>query len=143
MINWKTEAEKPPPGATPNVTPVMKVSHVAIGNWMDGSAAEVDTYHQQSSMATISHLSIISPCAENVVGPASLPTILTVRSHLPAVTSAFPSAVHSTIDRWELYGCSQSIHPAFEQMGSRKKGGGSQPSVCVTDPYHNITNQFP
>jgi mediator of RNA polymerase II transcription subunit 16, fungi type len=82
-------------------------------------------------MATLSHLEIVPPTPEGPVGPETLPTIITVRSYLPPSPSQFNQEIHSTIDRWELRDSTQAVHPAFEQLGSRRRNSGSQPGVCL------------
>ena len=112
------------------VNPSISVGHLAVSNWMDGTASDgSDSFHLQSSMVVLSHLVLIPPTPDGPTGQATLPTILAVRSHLPMSPSHFNQDIHSTIDRWELRESAQSIHTAFEQLGSRRRSGVSQPSV--------------
>jgi mediator of RNA polymerase II transcription subunit 16 len=125
-----------PPQIT--VNPSILVGHLAITNWMDGAPPDgSDSFHLQSSMAALSHLEIIPPTPEGSAGPLTLPTIITVRSYLPTSPSHFNQEIHSTIDRWELRESTQAIHPAFEQLGSRRRNSGSQPSVRLTSYGRN------
>ena len=125
-----------PPQIT--VNPSILVGHLAITNWMDGAPPDgSDSFHLQSSMAALSHLEIIPPTLEGSAGPLTLPTIITVRSYLPTSPSHFNQEIHSIIDRWELRESTQAIHPAFEQLGSRRRNSGSQPSVRLTSYGRN------
>lgn len=130
-IKWGNKpTEKANPNAPIPVNPSITVAHLAISNWMDGTASDgSDSFHLQSSMVALSHLVIIPPSPDGPGGQATLPTILAVRSHLSLSPSHFSNDIHSTIDRWELREPAQPIHPAFEQLGSRRRSGGSQPSV--------------
>jgi len=130
-IKWGNKpAEKVMNAPSVTVNPSILVGHLAVTNWMDGSPPDrSESFHLQSSMAALSHLEIIPPTPEGPSGPLTLHTIITVRSYLPTSPSHFNQEIHSTIDRWELRESSQAIHPAFEQLGSRRRNSGSQPNV--------------
>lgn len=134
-IKWgnKSPAEKTSNTAPITVSPSILVAHLAVSNWMDGTSPDgSDSFHLQSSMAVLSHLEIVPPTPENAAGGITLPTVITVRSYLPTSPSHFNQEIHSTIDRWELRDSTQAIHPAFEQLGSRRRSSGSQPGVRLS-----------
>jgi mediator of RNA polymerase II transcription subunit 16, fungi type len=130
-IKWGNKPVEKGMNAAPiTVSPSILVGHLAVTNWMDGSPSDgSDSFHLHSSMAALSHLEIISPTPEASSGPLTPPTIITVRSYLPTSPSHFNQEIHSTIDRWELRESTQAIHPAFEQLGARRRNSGSQPNV--------------
>ncbi len=134
FINWGNKPAEKTMNAPPiTVKPSILLGHLAVTNWMDGaSPGDSDSFHLQSSMTALSHLEIIPSTPEGSAGPLNLPTIITVRSYLPNSPSHFNQEIHSTIDRWELRESTQSIHPAFEQLGSRRRNSGSQPGVRLT-----------
>lgn len=99
-------------------------------NWMDGTTTDIpDAFRVQSSMAALSYLLLTPPTPEGPAGPSNLPTVVAVRSHLPTSPSQFSQEVHSTIDRWELRESVPPIHPAFETLGSQKRGAGGLSNV--------------
>jgi mediator of RNA polymerase II transcription subunit 16, fungi type len=134
FIKWNNKPVDKMINAPPiSVNPSILVGHLAITNWMDGAPPDgSDAFHLQSSMAALSHLEIIPPTPEGSAGPLTLPTVITVRSYLPTSPSHFNQDIHSIIDRWELRESTQAIHPAFEQLGSRRRNSGSQPNVRLT-----------
>lgn len=135
QIKWghKPATEKTTNAAPITVNPSIQVAHIAVTNWMDVTSPDgSDSFHLQSSMAALSHLQIIPPTPEGPAGQATLPTVITVRSFLPTSPSNFNQETHSIIDRWELRDSTQAIHPAFEQLGSRRRNSGSRPSVCLS-----------
>ena len=81
-------------------------------------------------MVQLSHLEFLPPCGD-AAGRMAPPTILAVRSHLPGSTSHYNQDVHTTVDRWEVREKPQTIHPAFEQLSSRRNSVGSQPGVSL------------
>lgn len=114
------------------VNPTLMVIHLAATNWMDvGPSNGGSEYVSQSSMAVLSHLEILSPAPEGLpaAGQATLPTVMAVRSFLPANPGHFNQNCESVVDRWELRETAQTIHPAFENLSSRRGSTGTQPSV--------------
>lgn len=135
LIKWGNKASDKNVNPTQvTLNPVILVNHLAVTNWMEGGSTDgVDSLGIQSSMATLSHLQILPPSFDISGGSQRLPTILSVRSCLPVSPSHFNQDIHSTIDRWELRESPQTLHPAFEQLGSRK-GSATQPNVSFF-PY--------
>lgn len=129
-------SDKPINPALHTVTPTIIIRHLAVTNWMDGSAtASSDPFHLSPSMVALSHLSILSPSPDGPTGQAALPTVMTIRSHLPNSPSQYNQDIHSLIDRWELSESPQSVHPAFEQLSARRNSVGSKPGVGTFTQY--------
>ncbi|KFY19349.1 hypothetical protein V493_08002, partial [Pseudogymnoascus sp. VKM F-4281 (FW-2241)] len=132
-IKWGSPATNPPdrPPANPalnTVTPTIIIRLLSDTNWMDGSASDnSDPFQLSPSMAALSHLSILSPSPDGPGGRPTLPTVITIRSHLPTPLSQYNQDTHSLINRWELSEASPSVHPAFEQLSARRNSIGSKP----------------
>lgn len=130
LIDWglpKT-TEKVPPGQLP-LNPSVRTRHLAITSWLhDVPGDTLNASHMEPSMVQLSHLEFLPLCgnSNNTITP---PTIVAVRSHLPSSASHYNQDVHTTVDRWEIREKNQSIHPAFEQLSSRRNSVGSQPGV--------------
>lgn len=140
-IKWGSPATNPPdrPPANPalnTVTPTIIIRLLSDTNWMDGSASDnSDPFQLSPSMAALSHLSILSPSPDGPGGRPTLPTVITIRSHLPTPLSQYNQDTHSLINRWELSEASPSVHPAFEQLSARRNSIGSKPGVSILTPY--------
>jgi mediator of RNA polymerase II transcription subunit 16 len=129
-IKWGNKTtEKGVNPAQITVNPTILVGHLAVTNWMDVNPTDGSEYLAQSSMSSLSHFEILPPSPDSSGGQASLPTIMTVRSYLPASPSQFNQNIESVIDRWELRELPQPVHSAFEQLTSRRGSTGSQPAV--------------
>jgi mediator of RNA polymerase II transcription subunit 16 len=131
-IAWGNKpVDKNQPSTT--VNPSIIVRHIAVTNWMDtGSNEGSETFSYAPSMVQLSHLSILSPSPEGPGGHPTPPTILIVRSHLPNTPSQYNQDTHSIIDRWEIVESAQSVHPAFEQLNSRRNSQVSQPGTTIS-----------
>lgn len=132
LIRWgnkPTEKAQMPNPSQIFVSPTISVSHLAVANWMDVQPAEGSGFVSQSSISVLSHLVLLPPD-----GQTTAPTIMTVRSYLPTSPSEFNQNVDSVINRWELRESTQTIHPAFEQLGSRRGSTASQIPVSKTSP---------
>jgi mediator of RNA polymerase II transcription subunit 16 len=113
------------------LNPTIKTRHLAVTSWVhDIPSDTVNASHMESSMVQLSHLEFLPPCGD-AAGRMAPPTILAVRSHLPGSTSHYNQDVHTTVDRWEVREKPQTIHPAFEQLSSRRNSVGSQPGVSL------------
>ncbi|KAI9737316.1 MAG: mediator complex subunit [Claussenomyces sp. TS43310] len=133
IIKWGNKApdkEKPMAPAQIIINPQIMLRHLAVTNWMDGIESP-DSFHMQPSMVALSHLTILPPSPDGPDGHSTLPTILTVRSHLPTSPSHYNQDTHSIVDRWELREAPQAMHPAFEQLNSRRSSAGTQPGSAV------------
>ncbi|KAG7125023.1 Mediator of RNA polymerase II transcription subunit 16 like protein [Verticillium longisporum] len=75
---------------------------------------------KNASMTQISHIELLPSQLDNT-GQNWVPmNVLVVRSYLPTPNSPFQE-MQSVIDRWEVgHEPSPALHPAFEQMGSRR-----------------------
>ncbi len=94
----------------------------------DNVPGTLNASHMESSMVHLSHLEFLPPCGD-ASGKPTPATILATRSHLPTSSSHYNQDVHTTIDRWEVRENIQSLHPAFEQLSSRRNSVGSRPGV--------------
>ncbi|KAF3348908.1 GYF domain-containing protein mpd2 [Verticillium dahliae VDG2] len=107
---------KLPPSGQP-LNPTMTAKHLAISSWMPNgqSGNPID-----ASMTQISHIELLPSQLDNT-GHNWVPmSVLVVRSYLPTTNSPFQE-MQSVIDRWEVgHEPSPALHPAFEQMGSRR-----------------------
>ncbi|PNH42809.1 hypothetical protein VD0004_g4552 [Verticillium dahliae] len=107
---------KLPPSGQP-LNPTMTAKHLAISSWMPNgqSGNPID-----ASMTQISHIELLPSQLDNT-GHNWVPmNVLVVRSYLPTTNSPFQE-MQSVIDRWEVgHEPSPALHPAFEQMGSRR-----------------------
>ena len=79
-------------------------------------------------MVQLSSLEFLPPSGD-ASGRITPPTIVAVRSHLPVPISHYNQDVYTTVDRWEVCEKPQTLHPAFEQLSSRRNSLGSQPGV--------------
>ncbi|EEY18336.1 mediator of RNA polymerase II transcription subunit 16 [Verticillium alfalfae VaMs.102] len=99
------------------LNPTMTAKHLAISSWMPNgqSGNPID-----ASMTQISHIELLPSQLDNT-GHNWVPmNVLVVRSYLPTADSPFQE-MQSVIDRWEVgHEPSPALHPAFEQMGSRR-----------------------
>jgi len=136
-IDWnQPKADKIPPSQLP-IQPVIKIKPLAVTSWAhDTAPGTLNSSHMESLMVHLSHLEFLPPCGD-ASGKPTPATILATRSHLPASPSHYNQDVHTTIDRWEVRENIQSLHPAFEQLSSRRNSVGSKPgvsqetSICV------------
>lgn len=131
VIDWGIQkpTEKLPAAALP-LTPSIKTKHLAVTSWLHDNPGEtLNASNMESSMAQLSHLEFLPPSGD-ATGRMTPATIVAVRCHLPASTSHYNNQeVHTTIDRWEVREKPQAVHPAFEQLTSRRNSVGSQPGV--------------
>lgn len=132
LIEWnQLKVEKATPAQLP-VQPAIKTKHLAVTSWLhEGPSTPLNASHMESSMSQLSRLEFLSPCVD-ASGKVAPPTIVTFRSHLPTSPSHYNQDVFTTIDRWEVKEKLQSIHPAFEQLSSRRNSVGSQPGVSLS-----------
>jgi mediator of RNA polymerase II transcription subunit 16 len=128
-ISWnQPKSDKIPPASLP-VQPTIKTKHLAVTSWAhDINSNAVNASNMEASMVQLSHLEILPPCSD-ARGKILPPTIVAIRSHLPASSSHYNQDVHTTVDRWEVHEKLQSVHPAFEQLSSRRNSIVSQPGV--------------
>jgi mediator of RNA polymerase II transcription subunit 16 len=82
-------------------------------------------------MVQLSSLEFL-PSLGDASGRVIPPTIVAVRTHLPVPMGNYAQDVYTTVDRWEVCEKQQAIHPAFEQLSSRRNSLGTQPGVGIT-----------
>lgn len=129
LIDWGLpKVDKAAPAQLP-VQPNIKTKHLTVTSWLhDGPGTPLNASHMESSMTQLSRLEFLPPCGD-ASGKMAPPTIITFRSHLPVSPSHYNQDVYTTIDRWEVRETAQRIHPAFEQLSSRRNSTGSTPGV--------------
>ncbi|KAI1077092.1 RNA polymerase II mediator complex subunit Sin4 [Whalleya microplaca] len=126
-INWNApkpdNAPSVPPGGH-QVSPTLSKRPVASTSWFQSGASES---HLDAAMTKISHIEML-PAMHNPAKEWSPMVVLTVRSFIPEPNSHYNQEVQSIIDRWELLADQpQTLHPAFEQLGTRRNSTGSAP----------------
>ncbi|TVY50079.1 Mediator of RNA polymerase II transcription subunit [Lachnellula occidentalis] len=130
LVDWglpKT-AEKIPPAAMA-LNPTIKTRHLAVTSWLHDTPGDtLNASNMESSMAQLSHLEFLPSCGD-ASGRITPATIVAIRSHLPVSVTHYNQDVHTTVDRWEIRDKPQSVHPAFEQLSSRRNSVGSQPPL--------------
>ncbi|KAG9245029.1 mediator of RNA polymeras-like protein II transcription subunit 16 [Calycina marina] len=123
LIDWniqqKDNAKEKPNSVTVEMAPFVKSKHIAATSWLP-DAANGDTSEMDHTMLQLSKLEILPPSSDSSGRPALPPTIITIRSYLPP-PNIYNQEVRSIIDSWEVREKQLSIHPAFEQLGSKKE----------------------
>ncbi|KAL2199805.1 mediator complex, subunit Med16 [Corynascus similis CBS 632.67] len=129
-IQWglpQVDKQVPPQSLT--LAPSLRESHVAVTSWSHHGPSEIDF---GVSVSQLSHIEIL-PSAQISPGPSqpmAPPLVLTVRSYIPQDTSAYHQESQSIIDRWEIVSDQpQSLHPAFEQLGSKNGTTSTPPTM--------------
>lgn len=133
LVDWGTTKtnEKMPPAAM-HLNPTIKTRHLAVTSWLhDAPGDTLNASNMESSMTQLTHLEFLPSCGD-ASGRITPATIVAIRSHLPVSTTQYNQDVHTTVDRWEIREKPQSIHPAFEQLSSRRNSVGSPPGVSMT-----------
>ncbi len=134
LIDWgQPKVEKVPPANLP-LNPTVRTRHLAGTSWApDFPTDPLNSTHGEPSMVQLSHLEFLPPCgdANNKIAP---PTIVAIRSALPSLASHYNQEVRTTVDRWEIRDKTQTVHPAFEQLSSRRNSTGERPQVCQGIP---------
>lgn len=126
---------------SPLFNPTIDAEHLAVGSWLASDAEEdinskylANPSHAKSSMVQLSYLEILPPVFERVGDVSKIttpPTIVAVRSHLPTSSSNYSPEAYSTLDRWSFQATTQALHPAFEQLSSRRSSTGSTNGVRI------------
>ncbi|RYP28860.1 hypothetical protein DL767_007018 [Monosporascus sp. MG133] len=131
VINWnipkQENSQAMPPGGVNFGPPTLMQRHVALTSWFQAAASNS---HLDTSMTKISHIEWLPGVPVMATKSFSNPVVLTVRSFVPPLNSPYNQEVQSIIDRWELLmEQKETLHPAFEQLGSRRNStGAAQPA---------------
>ncbi|KAI1504605.1 RNA polymerase II mediator complex subunit Sin4 [Biscogniauxia marginata] len=131
-INFNTpkpeNAQSIPPGGHA-LSPSLVKRHVAVTSWFQTQTSESPL---DASMTNISHIEML-PAFFNFPAKEWSPiVVLTVRSFVPEPNSPYNHEVQSIIDRWELLtDHKQTLHPAFEQLGTRRNSVGTAPPAAA------------
>ncbi|KAI0398509.1 RNA polymerase II mediator complex subunit Sin4 [Xylariaceae sp. FL0594] len=114
-----------PPGGHP-LNPSLAKRHVAVTSWLQTETGDPPL---DASMSKISHIEMLPAQFDFQTKQWSPIVVITVRSLIPEPNGHYNHGVQSIIDRWELdTEQKQKILPAFEQLGSKRNGGGSAPA---------------
>ncbi|KAK7969623.1 mediator of RNA polymerase II transcription subunit 16 [Apiospora saccharicola] len=115
-----------PPGNL-QLNPTLKTRHVVVSNWLPGGNNETPL---DSSMTQLSHIKLLPSAYDQGTKNVFPLIVLTVRSFVPPTDSPYSQEVQSIIDRWEVaFDQPQTLHPSFEQLGSRRNSVGAVPPV--------------
>ena len=130
VINWnipKQDNQQAGSNQSFQFGPTLLQRHVALTSWFQATPGNS---HLEASMTKISHLEWLPGVAVMATKSFSNPVVMTVRSFIPPLNSPYGQEVQSIIDRWELLmEQKESLHPAFEQLGSRRNSTGNAPPV--------------
>lgn len=115
-----------PPGNL-TLSPTLKTRHVVVSSWLQIGSNESPL---DSSMTQLSHIRLLPSAYDQGTKNVSNLIVLTVRSFVPPSDSPYSQEVQSIIDRWEvIFEQPQTLHPSFEQLGSRRNSIGAAPPV--------------
>ncbi|KAK0730489.1 RNA polymerase II mediator complex subunit Sin4 [Lasiosphaeris hirsuta] len=137
-VQWSTPQpadKQTPPGSMP-LSPHLKEKNVAVTSWFQHGPSDstLDT-----SMAQLSHIEMLPSCLEGSPTTEVPPVVLTVRSHVPSDSSPFDQEHQSIIDRWEVLSEQpQTLHSAFEQLGSKISAGSQLPTMTRLNKLESI-----
>lgn len=125
------EGLKGPIAGGQSLNPTLRGKQVAISSWLPSSGTDSALDH------LMTHISCLE-CVPAAYDPANKswlwPVILTARSFVPTPDTPYNQEAQSIIDRWEVTSDQpQTLHPAFENLGSRKNSVGAAPSVSTID----------
>lgn len=129
-IQWGLpQSDKQVPHGSVPLNPTLRQKRIAVTSWFQHGPSQS---HLDTSMAQLSHMEVLPSALEGApVGSApslSSPLLLTVRSHAAAEHSPYNQDQQSIVDRWEILNEQpQSLHSAFEQLGSRATQGSNLP----------------
>ncbi|RYP80118.1 hypothetical protein DL769_002604 [Monosporascus sp. CRB-8-3] len=133
VINWnipkQENSQAMPPGGFNFGPPTLMQRHVALTSWFQAAASNS---HLDTSMTKISHIEWLPGVPVMATKSFSNPVVLTVRSFIPSLNSPYNQEVQSIIDRWELLmEQKETLHPAFEQLGSRRNTTGTAQPASI------------
>ncbi|OHF01042.1 RNA polymerase II Mediator complex subunit Sin4 [Colletotrichum orchidophilum] len=127
-IHWglpQSQSDNKPPPGSQALNPTLQEKHVATSSWLPSGPS---TTPVDSAATQLTHLEIL-PSTIGPDGQGWVPlVILTVRTYVPTPNTPYQET-QSIIDKWEVINDQpQSLHPAFEQLGSRRNSTGSAPA---------------
>ncbi|KAK8872909.1 RNA polymerase II mediator complex subunit Sin4 [Apiospora arundinis] len=116
-----------PPGNL-QLSPTLKTRHVVVSSWLQSGSNETPL---DASMTQLSHIKLLPSAYDQGTKNVFPLIVLTVRSFVPPSDSPYSQEVQSIIDRWEVvFEQPQTLHPSFEQLGSRRNSVGSAPPTA-------------
>jgi mediator of RNA polymerase II transcription subunit 16 len=118
QIQWSQQQAGDKQVQPHNLTPVMRVKHVAMASWFEYGPTES---RFETMMAQLSHIEVLPQALEGPPTPNttwSPAVILTVRSYVASDTLPYNQEQQSIVDRWELQDRPEKPHPMFEQLSS-------------------------
>lgn len=139
LIDWNIPKTEKLPASLHTLNPTIRTRHLAVANWASKSPSNLSSSTDQDlSMTQLSYLEFLPPVADSSTKLTS-PIILTVRSYLPECDSHFNSEVHTVFDQWEVREKSQSLNPAFEQLGLQQSTTGTAPNtISVLEKIQSV-----
>ncbi|KOS16661.1 Mediator of RNA polymerase II transcription subunit 16 [Escovopsis weberi] len=101
------------------LSPSLIETHLAATSWLQAVPGDAGN---DASLAELSSLHLLPSVLESTGKSTAAPMIVTVRSRAHHAGSY--QMAQTIIDRWEVLGEQQrNLHPAFEQLGSRRNDG--------------------
>ncbi|RYP18890.1 hypothetical protein DL765_003678 [Monosporascus sp. GIB2] len=133
VISWnmakQENSQAMPPGGFNFGPPTLMQRHVALTSWFQ---AATGNSHLDTSMTKISHIEWLPGVPVMATKSFSNPVVLTVRSFVSPMNSPYSQEVQSILDRWELLmEQKETLHPAFEQLGSRRNSTGTAQPASI------------
>lgn len=126
--NANTQGEKTattPQGARLN--PSLHNKQLATTSWTHSGPSSMSA---DPSMAELSSLTVLPSSLDSSGSNTAPAVVIAVRSSLPA-PGVFGDG-QSVLDRWEVVEQRETLHPAFEQLGSRRNSVSSNELPLVT-----------
>lgn len=127
QLNWglSQETMKGAMAAGQQLNPAFAGKHVAITSWLSGNTAEPTS---DSLANQISLFEFVPGTFDQTSKTWLWPVIIVVRSFVPTPDTPYNQEAQSIIDRWEVTSDQpQNLHPAFENLGSRRNSVGGAP----------------
>ncbi|KAI1859795.1 hypothetical protein JX265_010244 [Neoarthrinium moseri] len=130
VLNWGMPSQENMKGGLPQnqtLNPSLMGRPVAISTWLPGGPSES---HLDAAMTRLSLLEFIPTTFDSASRTWHPPLVVTVRSFVPTPDTPYNQETQSVIDTWEvILNQDQTMHHAFENLGSRRNSTGSSPSV--------------
>ncbi|KAK8089694.1 mediator of RNA polymerase II transcription subunit 16 [Apiospora hydei] len=127
QLDWGATGNKGAPPGNLQLNPTLKAKHVIASSWLPGGSNETPL---DSSMTQLSHIKLLPSAYDQGTKNVFPLIVLTVRSFVPPSDSPYSQEVQSIIDRWEVaFDQPQTLHPSFEQLGSRRNSVGAAPPM--------------
>ncbi|KAK1241472.1 hypothetical protein MKX08_001446 [Trichoderma sp. CBMAI-0020] len=124
-IQWGGPGSQPDKNPLPQnarLSPSLVEKHLAATTWLQTGSRDANN---DISMAELSHLHVLPSIMDNTGKSVVPPTIVAIRTRSP--TPGSYQVAQTVIDRWEAISSpQQSLHQAFEQLGSRRNSDATE-----------------